>query len=69
MAVTCDICGQGPILGLRFRSRSRTDYDECELCRKSRLGPFTQITSLFYNDKMSRPSIGCVQQALHDGHR
>ena len=32
--ITCDICSMNPIIGIRYKSLIREDYDLCENCEK-----------------------------------
>jgi len=39
VGVTCDQCGQTPIVGLRYKCQTCLDYDMCESCEKSNKHP------------------------------
>lgn len=47
--VTCDECGQSPIVGIRYSCSVRSDYDICQTCEKKNPQPFPMIK--FYEPK------------------
>jgi hypothetical protein len=49
LGVTCDECGQCPVIGIRYKCSVRSDYDICESCEKKTTQPFPMIK--FYEPK------------------
>jgi hypothetical protein len=49
LGVTCDECGQCPIIGIRYKCSVRSDYDICQSCEKKTAQPFPMIK--FYEPK------------------
>ena len=41
--VTCDVCKQFPIVGIRYKCTVNYDYDLCELCEAMNKHPFPLI--------------------------
>lgn len=49
VGVTCDECGQCPIVGIRYKCSVRSDYDICQSCEGKNPQPFPMIK--FYEPK------------------
>eukprot|EP00604_Paraphysomonas_vestita_P003093 CAMPEP_0174818428 /NCGR_PEP_ID=MMETSP1107-20130205/1094_1 /TAXON_ID=36770 /ORGANISM="Paraphysomonas vestita, Strain GFlagA" /LENGTH=653 /DNA_ID=CAMNT_0016030239 /DNA_START=274 /DNA_END=2235 /DNA_ORIENTATION=+ len=41
--VTCDECGQSPIIGLRFKCSVRSNFDLCQNCETKSIQPFPMV--------------------------
>jgi hypothetical protein len=50
--VRCDMCGQHPIIGARFKCVVREDYDICESCERNHTPPYPMVKIYSQNQKI-----------------
>lgn len=61
--MTCDECGNGPIVGIRFKCSGRDDYDLCEACEASNpKQPFPML-------KIYRPDVSVHVKGWRNGRQ